>query len=528
MKIIKLRIMKKIYFLIIGVIVTLISCNKLDENPVSSISGEKFYKTQADAISAVTSVYSTLDSDPASDFPIYGRNLNLLTGNGSDDQIFSPSNTNPDVRALGTATYVTSNDRIHKIWIQHYYGINRANIAIDNIVNIPITQFADSTIRTRLVREAKFIRALLYFNLVRLHGDLPLVLHNPTTVEVSELLIERTPKEVIYQQIISDLNDATHLPNTYSGANIGRVTSGAAHAILAKVYVTRKDWIKALAELQKVIQTGFFPGTSGTYNYDLIQTFSQVFNPTYKNGEEHIFSVQFGTGAANSMNYLSSGDFGAFNPGIYAGDLPADSTLYQLFDSTDTRRSVTFFTKLFNATTGKYVVFGTPTTVRFSKFIDFTVSPLNNQAASKVNFPVIRYADVLLLYAEVINELNGPTTDAYRAINLIRARAYAFYKGGGNYSDHSYDLTAGLSQSDFREAIFLERRKEFIQESNRWFDLVRRGVNASTKNSYLVDALRKLPGKTGAFNANANRDTLYPIPQTEINLNVKLSQNSGW
>jgi hypothetical protein len=103
----------------------------LVENPDSIVTSSQFYKTQSDAIAAVNAVYSTLNTDAANDFPIYGRNLNLLTGNGSDDQIFSPSNTNPDVRALGTATYVAVNDRVKKNWQQHYFGISRANVAID-------------------------------------------------------------------------------------------------------------------------------------------------------------------------------------------------------------------------------------------------------------------------------------------------------------------------------------------------------------------------------------------------------------
>ena len=521
--------MKKISIILFIAGIALSSCNSLIENPNASISADQFYKTQADAVSAVTAVYSTLDSDPASDFPIYGRNLNLLIGNGSDDQIYAPSNTNPDVRALGTATYITSNDRVHKIWIQHYYGINRANIAIDNIAKIPLTQFSDTTVRSRLIRESKFIRGLLYFNLVRLHGGVPLVLHDPTTVDVNQLLIGRTSKDSIYQQIISDLTDATNLPATYSGSNIGRVTGGAAHALLAKVYVTRKDWANAQVELKKVITTGTFAGATGNYNYDLIPTFSQVFNPNYKNGVEHIFSAQFGTGAARSTNTLSSANFSSFNPSIYPGDIPADSTLFQLFDASDARRSTTFFSSLFNSATGKTVVFSTPANSRFAKFIDFTISPLTSQSLSKVNFPVIRYAEVLLLYAEVLNELNGgPTADAYKAINLVRARAHGLYTGNGVSTATTFDLTSGLNQADFRDAVFLERRKEFIQEAQRWFDLVRRGVNSTTGNSYLIDALKKLPGKTGAFVPTANRDTLYPIPQTEIDLNSKLTQNPGW
>lgn len=485
--------------------VAVVSCNKLTESPNSVIAASQFYKTESDAIAAVSAVYSTLNSDPAADFPIYGRDLNLLTGNGSDDQVYAPSNTNPDVRALGTATYVSSNDRVHKNWEQHYYGISRANVAIDNIPNINF----DTATRSRLVREAKFIRALLYFNIARFWGDAPLILHDPTTVNVTSLFTGRTSRDSIYQQIISDLTDATNLPASYSGADIGRVTSGAAHALLAKVYVTRRQWTSALAELQQVITAGTFAGATGTYGYGLFTNFLQVFQQSTKNGKEHIFSVQFGTnlGAVNSTQTLSSACFSSFNTSVYPGDLPADSTLWKLFDSTDTRRAVTFYTSLYNAATGKTVVF--PGLPRFAKFIDYSISPLTSQSTSGMNYPVIRYADVLLLYAETLNEINGaPVSDAYAAINAVRARA------------NVANLTPGLDQSDFRDSVFLERRKEFIQEGQRWFDLARRG------GTYLYDALEQIQAKTGA----AVKDTLFPIPLTEIQLvgsNI-LTQNPGW
>lgn len=470
-----------------------VSCNKLDENPDSIITVSQFYKTQSDAISAVSAVYSTLNTDAAGDFPMYGRNLNLLTGNGSDDQIFSPSNTNTDVRALGTATYVPTNDRIKKNWQQHYFGISRANVAIDNIPNIDF----DTTLRARLVREAKFVRALLYFNIVRFWGDAPLILHDPTSIDVNAQKVKRAPKDSVYAQIIADLTEATLLPQTYTGANIGRATSGAAHALLAKVYVTRRNWSAALTEINAVI--------NGGYGYDLFSNYLDVFQQATKNGKEHIFSVQFGTnlGAKNSTQTLSSGNFSSFNTAVYPGDLPADSTLYQLFTENDTRRNVTFFTSLYNAATGKNVTF---TPARLAKFIDFSITPLTNQAQSGINFPVIRYADILLLQAEVLNEINGPTADAYAAINRVRSRA------------NIAGLTPGLNQADFRDSVFLERRKEFIQEGMRWFDLSRRG------GTYLYDALKKFPDKTGA----AVKDTLFPIPQSERDINSELTQNGGW
>ncbi|HSY76822.1 MAG TPA: RagB/SusD family nutrient uptake outer membrane protein, partial [Bacteroidia bacterium] len=202
-------------FILIGS--SLASCSKLDENPKTSIASTTFYKTQSDAVAAVTAAYSTLSTDINADFPIYGRNLNLIIDNTSDNQVYSPSNTNPDVRALGTATYISSNDRVHKIYAQLYWGIDKANVAIDNIPNIPSSQFVDITHpAANLIREAKFIRALYYFNLVRLFGPVPLVLHDAGNVNTANTLVSRAPKDSVYAQIISDLTDATNLPGTYS------------------------------------------------------------------------------------------------------------------------------------------------------------------------------------------------------------------------------------------------------------------------------------------------------------------------
>jgi hypothetical protein len=496
--------MKKLFLGMALPALVLSSCNKLSENPSSTIVSSQFYKTSSDAVAAVTAVYSTLNSDPANDFPIYGRNLNLLVENGSDNQIYSPSNTNPDVRALGTATYVSSNDRVHKTWEQHYYGISRANVAIDNIPNIPASQFTDTTTQPRLVREAKFIRALLYFNLVRLFGAVPLVLHDPTTVQVSALLVGRTSVDSIYNQIISDLTDATNLPVSYSGANVGRATSGAAHALLAKVYVTRKDWADAWTQLQIVINSG---------QYGLFPNYQDAFQRPTKNGIEHIFSVQFESnlGALNSQQYLSE-SFLAFNPATWPIDVPADSSVSQLFSPTDKRYNVTFYTTQFDAATGQTIVYKTAYTPYFNKFVDYELSPLNNQGKSGMNYPVIRYAEILLLEAEVLNELNGgPTAQAYLAINQVRERASV------------PDLTVGLNQSDFRDSVFLENRKEFIQEGHRWFDLVRRG------GSYLYDALNAIgPKQIANGGGAAPKDTLFPIPLTEVQLDPYLTQNPGW
>lgn len=525
--------MKKIliistFILLTGIIIT--SCNKLTENPNSVIVASQYYKTSNDAQAAVTAIYDALNTDPGGDFPMYGRQLNLLVDNNSDNQNFSPSNTNPDVRALGTATYVSANSRIQKNWQQHYYGISKANVAIDNIATIPIQAFSDTTLKPRLIREAEFLRALFYFNLVRLFGDVPLILHdasNPNVNIDSLSNIKRTPKAAVYAQIIADLTDATNLPGTYDAADIGRATGGAAHALLAKVYVSLKDWPDALTQLKEVLTAGTFAGATGTYGYDMFPNFRDAFQKATKNGIEHIFSAQFATGlgAPNTTQYLSE-SLTSFNTGVFPIDCISDSSVIQIFDDSDRREAVSFYTEQYDAQTGDTVYYNNAYTPYLNKFVDYSLTPLAPQSTSGINYPIIRYSEILLLYAEVLNEINGgPTTDGYTAINLVRARAHGRYLSGGNYTDHTYDLTPALSQSNFRDSVFLERRKEFIQEGQRWFDLVREGINPNTGNPYLVDALKPIAAKTAGVNAN---DTIYPIPAVEIQTNPNLTQNAGW
>ena len=216
-------------------------------------------------------------------------------------------------------------------------------------------------------------------------------------------------------------------------------------------------------------------------------------------------------GAVGSTQFLSE-SFISFNTAVWPIDVPTDSSIAQLFAFTDTRRAVTFYYNQYNAATGQTVVFNNAYTPYLNKFVDYDLSPLTNQTKSGVNYPVIRYAEILLLEAEVLNELNGgPTAQAYAAINQVRSRA------------NVPGLTTGLDQADFRDSVFLEDRKEFIQEGHRWFDLVRRG------GTYLYDALNKVAAKQTANGGGAAvKDTLFPIPLTEIQVDPLLTQNPGW
>jgi len=472
------------------------SCAELEVVPTAFITKENFFKTTDDAAASVTSVYAALNID-LTDQSLFGRNLYFLTDMGSDYAAAGASAINPNVRAISGLTYDANTDRIQVAWRQIYNGINRANVAIDNIPNVS----GNEAVKTRYINEAKFIRGLLYFQAVRLWGGVPLVLHEAKTLNIADLKIGRSSVGDIYAQIIKDLTDAEALPATLTAAEAGRATSGAAKSLLAKVYLTRKDWANAAAKAAEV-QTAS--------NYDLFADFADVFNKTKKNGKEHIFSVQFaenqqGSGASGSTFMRTS--FAGFTSTEPADIISDVALFYDIYEVGDKRRDVTYAKKLNIPGTATYYTFPKPL---FRKYLDTT--NLSNGANVAINFPLIRYADILLTYAEAVNEQGGPTAAAYEALNKVRRRAFG--KPIGVVSSVDY---TGLTQAQFREAIYEESKKEFVQEGHRWFDLVRWGR--------LVTEVKKVAAKASV----TDRNTLYPIPQSERNINPEgLPQNPGY
>lgn len=471
------------YTYILLLIAAFVSCKKLEEKPASLFTTDQFYKTQEDAIAAVNSIYQGGLNNGG--ITMYNRLFHLGMEIMSDDAIAGKRVTNADVRSIAVLNHSTTNDRVDELWKEHYIAINRANIAIDRIPLIDM----DVTLRTRLVNEAKFLRGLLYFNLVRLWGEVPLVLHEVTSLDPSSIHVAKSPVETIYTQVITDLTDAEKLPPVMGGADAGRATGGAAKSILAKVYLTRKEWEKAAAKSLEVI--------NGPYGYDLFEDYADVFRAETKNGKEHIFSAQCKSFVNGQGNRLASSATPVGIPGIPAAgtDEPLLPSTYALYDVKDKRRDVTFFTQIVSPTNGKLYKFEP----RFFKYFD--PSTILNPTESPRNIPVIRFAEVLLIYAEAVNEASGPG-GAYEAINRVRKRA-------------GLDPLSGLDQNSFREAVYLERRLELMFEFQRWFDLIR------TKR--MITALHAA-GKTYA----SEKHYLHPIPQREIDLNPKLEQNDLW
>lgn len=475
-----------------------VSCTELEVTPTSFVTKDNFFKTQDDAVASVSAVYASFVIEPGEQ-SLFGRNLYFLTDMGSDYAAAGVSATNPQVRALSSLTHDATSDRVQLAWKQIYTGISRANLAIDNIPNVQ----GSDIVKTRLINEAKFIRGLLYFQAVRLWGGVPLVLHEPTSIDIQSLKIGRASVNEVYAQIILDLTDAEALPPTYTGKDVGRATSGAAKAILAKVYLTRKDWPNAILKAKEVI--------NGGYGYALFENFADVFTKTKKNGKEHIFSVQFEPNQAS--NGSSGSTFQATSFTGFTATEPADiisdvALFYDIYAAGDTRRDVSYTKQLLNPATGTLYTFPKPI---FSKYLDVTNLAAPSNVA--INFPIVRYADILLSLAEAINEQSGPTPEAFELVNQVRRRAF------GKpilTADATVDL-AGLDTDQLRQAIREERKKEFVQEGQRWFDLVRWGT--------LVTEVKKVTAK----NTVSERNNLYPIPQSERNINPDgLPQNTGY
>ena len=464
--------MKLLKYILLLNLLWITSCKKLDENPDSFISPVNFYKTKADAIAAITSVYAPVRLNG-----FIARNYVIL-GEITTDNMFPLNNSAPRIE-LNTYVHTPLNGIVRETWDNFYIGITRANTAINKIPGISM----DEALKTRLIAEAKFLRAFYYFHLVRLFGDLPII-----TEEVSSLdqvtFPKRDPKAQVYNQIIADLKDAeTVLPPIYTGADRGRATSGAAKSFLASVYLTLKDFQLAADKANEVMNL------AGA-GYGLWDNYLDVYDIKNEFGKEAIFDAQFMSGPggqggnmiafmAQENNSVAGRGFGSFQPTV---------EVYESYTAIDKRKAV-FFTL---GTDNKYYV---------NKWVDADAVTENQ---SDNNFPLMRYAEVVLTYAEAYNEVNAPTNDnpAYKAVNSIRERA-------------GLPKLENLSQNGLREAILQERRLELAFEGSRWFDLVRTGKLVSTLSA------------KGTANIKEYH-SLFPIPQFHIGVNKELTQNPGY
>lgn len=468
----------KIWILIGFIGIAAISCeDELQINPISNIGADSFFQTESDIEQAVVAAYDALQDDGQ-----YGFNYMLFMEIRSDNAfVESPTNASGEFGEIDLFALTPGNSRIDATWNSCYKGILRCNIVLNRIENVEI----DATLKNTRIGEVKFLRALTYFNLVRMWGDVPLVT-TETTDPFDAFSIGRTPASDVYAQIILDLSEAiSALPQSNE---VGRANKAAAQALLGKVHLTLGNWSDAVTVLQSV--SGF----------SLQPNFADIFGIANENSGESIFEVQYQAGNGEGSRYPNEvapvGSAAELLNGIGSQrgeNIPAEM-LFDSYEVGDLRKDVSIGV-LANGTT-KYA----------KKLVDIPVADYD----SDLNFIVLRYADVVLMLAEALNEQSYVADgEAFDLINEVRARA-------GLSALTSSDLD---NQVSFRDAVLEERRHEFVSENQRWFDLVRTGT-----------ALDVMNASTSAFSVS-DFQLLYPIPLSAldaINNPDLFPQNPGY
>jgi hypothetical protein len=499
------------YLFLIVLFTSFLGCSDLlEEVPVSDLSVENSFKTEADAKAAIIGVYNSLQLEG-----VYGKSQTLFS---TDEH-----NAGSKVPLSGLNLYTFTADNVEvilPIWRDHYEGINRANLAISKIPGI--TMNVDE--RNTLVAEAKFIKALLYFNLIRYYGDVPY--KEAETTSLNDLNIPKTPVATIYENMIRDLEYGVINLKVKAAGLAGHATQDAAKTLLASIYLTRGSMARrdntgnGIADF--TLAARYSKEVMDSNRYRLCPYFPDAFIVQNKNNDEIVFDVQFkspGLGVGNTIginmgipstasgvdNLSAGGSQGAIRANPY------HQFYYEAADSI--RMKWTNARILINAATGGYSVVSAVSTnppVSAAKFRRYPVrSPgfVLQTNDYDVNWPIFRYSEVALIYAEASNEINGPNQLAINALNLLRSRARNTNVGGIHRDILPRSLTLQRSiglvdltltnslvstQAAFRNYIILERSRELSQEGKRWFDLVRWGILKSTLRGLNAKCIAKI------------------------------------
>lgn len=447
--------MKKILVLASLATLLMTSCGDsfFDLEPASSVTIDKVYKTASDYNVAVIGCYAKLQSQ----VNFYTECCEYRSDNLS---LGAPTAGTQDRYDIDHFTEKPSNGILSSYWANFNNNVYRCNLLLDQIDG---ANFAEN-LKKQYKGEAMFIRALNYFNMYRIWGGVPATKHVVSAAEA--LKVARYSDEQMFDLIAGDLKkivDNNYLPETYSSADMGRATSGAAKALLGKVYLTFHKWTEAKDILSQLIG-----------KYQLVSPIAQVFNVDNKNNNEIIFAVHFnkeieGEGHSYWYNLTNASD-----------DTNQTSSLLNTFPTGDARKDLITYVQV-------------EKNVRLmNKFYD-TKSPTFKTVGN--DQILLRYADVLLMYAEALNEIQYDASEgslALKYLNAVRQRA-----GISNLTVKQLP-----TQEKFRKGILVERQREFPYEGQRWFDLVRMGFAKSVMAENGVEI--------------KDYQLLFPIPQQEI------------
>lgn len=475
--------MKKLFVFI--AIISLISCQGiLDKDPLGTLDAGSFFQTANDAEQAINAAYQPLLFSSGNN-NFYWAFAEIA----SDEAVTGGDGSRAGLTELDAFTHTPRTEEFGSFWALNYRGIAQCNLVLDKL---PAVQM-DATQKARIEGEAYFLRAYYYFLLTQVFGDV--VLYTKVTPP-DELKVPKTARAEIYNQIVADCDAAAErLPLSHSSTNVGRATRGAAYALAAKSYLYSKNWEKTLEYTGKVKNLGI---------YGLMADYQDNFRENTQNNQESVWEIQHSNlelGVGNSLNqwWLSKKVVDGY------GFAEVTQQYYDSFDPTDPRRSFTIASN--NQDYFGVVYKNSFSSTRFSprKYLQ-AASEVTQKADGDINYGAIRYAEVLLWEAEAAAELGRPA-DALAALEQVRARARA---QASNPATALPPVTTTVQQ-ELIEAVRRERQFELGFECHRFFDLVRWGI-----------AKDRLP----EFQVGKNE--VFPIPQSEIDLNPQLRQNAGY
>lgn len=502
--------MRKILYIALS-LGLLSSCDiDLDQQPISEASSETYFITVNDFTQGLNAVYSSARGYP-------DRLMNLSETRSDNLYAISDGGVRDWEGINSFHKAIDANPYVREAWQTNYTGIFRANNFLEQLQTKGETVIIDADVRTQMEGEARFLRAFYYFDLIRYFGQVPLIDH---VVEAAEAkTIPRSAVAEVYNFIIQDLTQAVDkLPakSEYEGAEKGRVSKHAAKMLLALVYMTRSgpdlgiqgagmnsgEWDQAAALLDEIIASN---------EYKLLDSYTDIFDYANENNDEVIFNIEYATGltpvAGATFPWVLVPDTWFKAEGFATqGGLtirPVSTDLLKTFEQDDIRLSFGIQQGFLD---GQVV----ETRAFIKKFVDLNNVPTSSRMDWPINYIVFRYTDLLLLKAECV--LNGAAgsvaNDVDAVVNKVRERAGI-----------SGSLT-GVS----KEQLLAERRREFIGEGLRWFDLIRSGTVEQTMSSWIAaeDGGRQMQ----SFNVNY---VLYPVPQSELNTSPGLyEQNIGY
>jgi len=503
----------KYIFIIVSVALglTFMSCGKdyLDKYDPTKLNTATFYKTQAQVEQAVNGCYSSLhdligNQYWVAEFPSDNTTLHFNIGDRGQG---------PNREALEYWQYTANNERLTNWYTVLYKGLSNINITLSKLPGADLTD----AVRANYEGQLKFLRAFYYFQLVQCYGDV-IIVTKPIETPGEAFTYARSPVADVYALIESDLAFAvSSLPNPadISAANAGRINKGAALSLLGKVYLTKKQFGDAVTTLEKVLTLG----------YQLMPNYADVFDPNKKNNIESVFEVQF---AADIEGDVWSGFTNDFYPRESYGavikftnangggwNIPTNEII-SAYEAGDLRKAVSLKEGYYNL---QNVWVPVPFIAKYYHPDSYKI-----QGRQGDNWPVIRYADVLLMLAEAINEQTGPTGEAMDDLNQIRGRA-------------GLTPLSGLDQVSFRTAVFKERRMELAFENDRWYQL-KRTMSPTDMATFLnawavgekanpTTTREGIPFSPGDYKFDPF-EALFPIPANEILINKALTQNPNY